>query len=287
MTREVVGALLLAGCTTASPRVTDLAVGVGHACALVADQTVWCWGYNANGQLGDGSFTDRLVPTRVPGLEGVVQVAAGHTSTCARMADGAVPVVDVTATGVLAGITDLALGRDHTCASLADGTVRCWGSNRSGALGDGTTESNRLAPTPVQGLALVVELDAGGGATCARLRDGTLRCWGDNGGGQLGDGSRVDRNVPVPVLGVENVGRVFVGYDRTCAIDGDDALWCWDSEGAERVDGLGRTRDLALALGFGCVRDDRERVACWGSNDHGSLGDGTTGFRSEPGPVRW
>jgi len=133
----------------------EIAVGGGHACARLADGRVKCWGEGGKGQRGDGSTNpDRVpAPVLVQGITSAIGIAAGA---------------------------------DHSCALLASGTVRCWGWNRSGQLGDGSTEDSAV-PREVAGLGAVVQLVAHGTQTCALLADGTARCWGNDEQGQLGD----------------------------------------------------------------------------------------------------
>src|SRR5262249_29481356 len=146
-----------------------LAVGAEHACALIADGTLRCWGRNNSGQLGDGSILDRSLPVQ-PSITNVVAVSAGRATTCAL---------------------------------LVDGTVHCWGDDRSGQLCDVAT-ANRLAPGPaVAGLTGAVEVSAGNLFTCAVDSFGTPRCWGENARGQLGNGStNTPALVPSTVQGI-------------------------------------------------------------------------------------
>ncbi|RMD80492.1 MAG: hypothetical protein D6809_01080, partial [Gammaproteobacteria bacterium] len=183
--------------------VTQIAAGGDHTCALRIDGTVWCWGWNQYGQVGDGSNNDAPTARRV--------------------------VVDATGTA-LTGVQAVVSERgSHSCALKQDGTVWCWGDNRKGQLGDGSTTSRNVA-VPVQGLPdpaqdPVVALAAGGGGrdptvlsrlpndpnaleqyegghTCALTQSGKVYCWGSNDRGQLGDGSTTDRTSPVPVSGL-------------------------------------------------------------------------------------
>jgi alpha-tubulin suppressor-like RCC1 family protein len=252
----------------------DVTAGSAHTCARKGDGTLWCWGYNVFGQLGDGTTTDRASPVQVTALgTSVVQVAAGSS---------------------------------HTCALEADGSVWCWGLNQQGEIGDGT-QTVPGKPTPVQVTALgtsVVQLAAGTFHTCARKGDGTLWCWGDNSGGELGDGTAVEKHSPVQVTALgTSVVEVWASPDasRTCARKGDGTLWCWgtNSEG-EIGDGTvcpppypcGKSSPVQLvafgtsvvqvSLGelYGCARKGDGTLWCWGN---GYLGDGTDS--SLPSPV--
>jgi alpha-tubulin suppressor-like RCC1 family protein len=145
--------------------IKGLAVGAKHACALLEDGTVQCWGANESGQLGDGSTTDGASPVLVHALPPAVEIHAAGSTTCAR---------------------------------LASNTVACWGDNTFHQLANGTTTKS-TRPHPVQGLMGVFELALGGHSACARLAEGGARCWGGNEAGQLGDGTTSEHDVPMPV----------------------------------------------------------------------------------------
>ena len=190
-----------------------LVAGWSHTCGVTVAGELYCWGSNAEGQLGDGTGLDRLVPRSISGS--VEDVVAGSSHTCAIM-DGAVSCWGDNTFGQLGdGSTQrrpeptpvaelpgrpvsLAAGAVHTCALLADGTAHCWGQNRHGQLGDGTT-MNATIPAEVSGGLSFSELSAGGGVTCGLSREGGRYCWGLNQSGQLGDGSRTSRSAPAPV----------------------------------------------------------------------------------------
>jgi alpha-tubulin suppressor-like RCC1 family protein len=184
----------------------EVATGEFHSCARRADNTVWCWGSNFYGQLGDGTSVDSRLPVQVPGITDAVQVTAGFKHTCVRrlgggllcwgdggggqLGDGAanarVPT-PVQVQGFASGATKVTAGAQHTCATKADGKVYCWGSNYFGELGDGTTVT-RAVPTLVVDLADANDVGAGIGFTCARRAAGGVACWGKNPYGQLGRG---------------------------------------------------------------------------------------------------
>jgi alpha-tubulin suppressor-like RCC1 family protein len=145
--------------------VVSLTAGAKHACAVLEDGSVQCWGNNQAGQLGDGTTTDSRMPALVHGLPPAAEVRAGN---------------------------------GHTCARLRNNTVACWGDNSVYQLVNGTTKSSSK-PVPVPGLVGVVELVAGGASGCVRVGEGEVRCWGANASGQLGDGSTAAHSVPMPV----------------------------------------------------------------------------------------
>ncbi|MBN9167910.1 MAG: hypothetical protein J0I07_43670 [Myxococcales bacterium] len=253
--------------------VTDLAVADAHTCAILDNRTVRCWGGNFNGQLGDGTTENRPAPTAVPGLSNVTGLAAGGQRTCAFLADNTVRCwglnnvgqfgdgttvssVSPTAIANLFSVTKLALASHHSCGIFAGGSVRCWGRGSWSALGDGTG-ANKPTPTEVvPSLSGAVEVVVGGDSTlsahsCARLGDGSVRCWGDSRRGQLGDGTTDTKSSPTAVLQLSNVTELVAGAYRVCAGRGNAGL------------------------------------SCWGANSSGQLGDGTTTDRSSPVLVAW
>lgn len=192
--------------------VSGLAAGLGHSCALIVDGTVRCWGWNGNGQLGDGTTTDRSAPTR-----------ANLTS----------------ATAVTAGW-------DHTCAMTSASGVVCWGNNDFGQLGDGTAGTPRLAPASVPGLTGVTSLSAGDSHTCV-VAGASASCWGRDLDGQLGDGGGGDQLLPTLVLGVDNVSTVAAGRASTCGTTTGGGVMCWGSNAYGQL-GNGTTTDSALPV---------------------------------------
>jgi alpha-tubulin suppressor-like RCC1 family protein len=190
----------------------------------------------------------------------------------------------------------IAAGWDHMCALTAAGGVQCWGDNWIGQLGDGAKESVRNEPAPVIGLDSGVQaITAGRGHTCALTAAGGVQCWGDNKGGQLGNGTQTDSPQPVAVVGLDTgVRAVAAGLGLTCALTDGGGVKCW---GATLVgDG---TRDLrstpvdVVGLGSGvqaitagdwhvCALTEQGAVKCWGDNQKGQLGDGSTEERLLP-----
>lgn len=199
--------------------VAALAAGTSHTCAVTSAGGVKCWGYNLFGQLGDGTTSDQPIPVDVSGLtSGVTALAMGDAHTCAVTDTGGVKCwgfnhlgqlgngttmtsgTPVDVSGLASGVTAVAAGNWHTCALTQTGGVMCWGDNLYGALGDGTTVSRSRTPVDVSGLASgVAAIAAGGRFACAVTHAGGVKCWGDNGFGQLGDGTLILQRTPVDV----------------------------------------------------------------------------------------
>ncbi|MGW4160730.1 RCC1 domain-containing protein [Streptomyces sp. NPDC004788] len=271
-----------APCPKPLDQVIAVDAGYNHSVALSADGTVWAWGDNETGQLGDGTFVNRSAPVRVGSLTGVTAVSAGRLHTLALRSDGtvwawgynedgqlgvgttgtsAVPVqvcAENTAAGCtafLSGVTAISAGYAHSLAVGADGGVRSWGDNRYGQLGDGTTQ-NRLTPVAAQPGSGVRSVAAGLFHSLAVMTDGTARGWGDNFYGYLGDGTTTTRLTPVRVC------AVGTGAGCTSYLTGVTGI------------ATGENHTLAM-LSNGGARS-------WGHNDKGQLGDGTTTDRLTP-----
>ena len=294
----------------AATSATSISAGGSHSCAIVAGGTVYCWGANGAGQLGDGSNADRIAPVPVSGLSGVTAISAGSYHTCALTAGGTVmcwgrnsegqlgggsPTSSSTPVAVagLSGVTAISAGAYHTCALTQGGTVACWGNDANGELGDGTTTS-RGTPAAVSGLAGAVAISAGGYHTCALLADRTVTCWGSNSNGQLGDGSITDRHTPVAVSGLTDAVAVSAGGHHTCAVLTGGTAMCWglngdlqlgDRTGTDRhtpvaVSGLAGAVAISAGDGHTCAVLTGGTAMCWGLGDYGQLGHDLGGWDS-------
>jgi len=297
--------------------VTAMAAGYRHTCAVTAGGGVICWGDNDKGQLGDGTTTNRITPVDVSGLSsGVTALAAGIRHTCALLDGGGVKcwganydgqlgdgtrtdrVTPVNVSGLSSGVTALAAGGNHTCALLDGGGIKCWGDNWYGQGGDGTIE-HHSTPVDVSGLTSgVIALYTGRDHTCALLNGGGVKCWGANYDGQLGDGTTTDRSTPVDVSGLSGgVKTLATGESHTCALFEDRRVMCWGWIGYGQFGGRiipyrstpmdvnGLTSGItSLTAGedHTCAVSTGGVVKCWGDNDRGQLGDGTTTDHSTP-----
>ncbi len=298
--------------------VAAIAAGVLHTCALTDSGRVKCWGDNSEGELGDGTTDDSLEPVPVSGLgTDVVGISTGWRHTCAltevggvkcwgannsgQLGDGSPSerrLTPVDVTGLTSGVVAISAGGSHTCALTDAGGIWCWGSNLSGALGDGSGMARRT-PVRVHGLSSGVAQIAGGSYhTCAVTAAGEAKCWGLNDAGQLGIGTTNDQPTPVTVAGLRGgIAAIAPGESHTCALTTAGAAHCWGandyaqlgngrtSERHEPVDVAGLTTGAAAISAdplHACAVMDSGRARCWGDNDYGQLGDGTTSDRSTP-----
>jgi alpha-tubulin suppressor-like RCC1 family protein len=242
-------------------------VGSAHTCGVTyPDRRAYCWGFNALGELGDGTTTKRLKPVLVAGAHQFREVSAGAYHTCGvTTADQAYcwgwnkfgQIGDGTDVGrrqrpaLVAGghaFRQLSAGSEHTCAVTTDHLAFCWGYGGIGQIGDGKT-SLRFTPRAVAGGLAFDRVSAGGGQTCGETTANLAYCWGSNENGGLGDGTTTPRLTPVAVAGGLSFGQVSAGGWHTC----------------------GKT---PAGVGY-----------CWGRNDVGQVGDGTTVERLTPVPV--
>jgi alpha-tubulin suppressor-like RCC1 family protein len=301
--------------------VKAITAGWRHSCAVTSTGGMKCWGNNHDGQVGDGTEVDRETPQDVVGLMAqVTAVTAGERHTCALTSSGGVKcwgnnhdgelgdgtkkdrVTPVDVKGLTSGVIALASGWRHTCALTSSGGVKCWGNNHDGQLGVGTDADN-LAPIDVAGLTSgVSSIAARWRYTCAVTSAGAVKCWGNNHEGQLGDGTRHDRNVPTDVTGLTSgVKAVSAGWRHACAILTTGAVKCWgsnhegqlgDSTGMDRktpVDVVAVTGGVTAVSAGGqhtCALS-QGTITCWGENEDGQLGDGTLkstlAVKAEPG----
>lgn len=267
---NLIGQLAPAAVTGLSAGVQAIAAGAYHSCAVTAGGAAQCWGQNSSGQLGDSSVLERPAPVTPVGLgSGMATVAGGLYHSCALTSNGRVLCWGYNGSGQLgipssaeeslipavvydapSSVTSITTGAEHSCAVTSAGAAQCWGENRSGQVGNDSTFDAGL-PTDVVGLSSgVTRIAAGQSHTCALTSGGSVKCWGANAAGQLGDGTTTQRLTPVDVIGITGATAIAVGTDHSCAI-----------------------------LGNGSAR-------CWGYNVVGQVGDGTSLYVTSPTPAR-
>lgn len=285
----------------------QLSNGSGHACALLDTGSVYCWGRNDRGQLGNGTTGDgSVVPVRVLNLAGTVtRIESGGRHTCALTEDGRLQCWGWNASGQLGDgetrdrpvggsvqgleerVVDFSAGDSHTCAVLESGAVMCWGFNASGQVGDGTT-TNRPLPVAVSGIRDATAVSAAYISTCVVHGFGNIACWGDNSGGELGNGTTISSSRPVPAAMPEPARALAAGRFHVCAL-ADSGLYCWgnaagvgDPTGTPHLEPYlvgGLHMPVASAAGgdgLTCSISAAGEPQCWGVNGHGEAGDGTT-----------
>jgi alpha-tubulin suppressor-like RCC1 family protein/subtilisin family serine protease len=239
--------------------VVAIAAGGGHSLALKGDGTVWAWGANGSGQVGNGSYTERSPDAaQVAGLSNVKAVSAGGAYSLAVKHDGTVwgwgaNYYGNTHTGVLGlpsnsfgtptpvqigGITnvaEVAAGGTHVVALKNDGTVWTWGGDQFGQLGDGgSTGPGGTTPRQIS-LANVAAVSAGFEHALALRTDGTVWAWGHNVGGTLGDGTTTDRNAPVQVTLDAAATGIDAGPQHSAAVMADGSVRAWGTNGSGRL----------------------------------------------------
>ncbi|MCM0080728.1 hypothetical protein L4X63_03900 [Geomonas sp. Red32] len=231
--------------------VVAVAAGGGHSVALKKDGTVWGWGYNGAGQLGQGCGGNSSVPVQVLGLSHIKAIAAGQSHVVALKDDGTVwslgnnrigqlgdgskekSRVPVMASG-LHDVVAIAAGGFHTMALKADGTVWSWGYSAQGALGTGrVADSGTGVPTLVSGLSGIKSIAAGLHHSVALAKDGRAYAWGSNEASQLGENGTVTASArPVAVAGIDNVVDITAKANHTIALREDGSVWAWGDKGA-------------------------------------------------------
>ncbi|MGD9858265.1 MAG: hypothetical protein AB7U20_25270, partial [Planctomycetaceae bacterium] len=292
--------------------VVAVAAGGRWSLAVKADGTVWAWGYNGEGQLGDGFiYPQRSTPGQVVGLGGVVAADGGGFQSMALKADGTVWAWGANDQGELGNgsadpynalpvqVSDLddvvavSAGETHDLALNADGTVWAWGQNNDGQLGDGTI-LKRTKPVQVSGLEGVVAVGTGGRWSLAVKADGTVWAWGQNNFGQLGDGTILNRTMPVQVFGLGDVVAIAGGQHHSLAVKADGTVWGWGYPGEAvlgavepglgpngehltpvQVPGLEGVVAVTAANDYSVVLKADGTVWSWGYNSlHATLGNG-------------
>ncbi len=257
MSLVVIGGASPAAATEAPSGVIQIDTGGGHTCAVLGDGTVNCWGRNNLGQLGDGTINPSTTPITVSGIDDAIQLTTGS---------------------------------DHSCALLSGGGVKCWGDNEFGQVGNGTGgTTNALSPVAVSEITNAINLSAGSDHTCAALSNGSVRCWGDNTFGQLGNGSVLTSNrTPQAVTGITNATEVSGGTNHSCALVDGGAVSCWgrnlfgqlgDGSNAASptpvsVSGINNADNVSAGHQHSCAAENGG-IKCWGRNNSGQLGNGT------------
>lgn len=294
--------------------VIAISAGGTHVCALLQSGEVMCWGDNASGQLGDGTFTPHPAPVKVPNLTDATAITAGGQHTCAiikndgvkcwgynyygQLGDGTKNAsnVPVSVSGLSGAVVSIATGNDHTCAITSEGSVKCWGKNVSGRLGNGSNSLGSKIPVDVINLGdRAVSIAAGDEHTCVVLAKGGVQCWGNNSSGQLGISQ--DKNLsktPEYVTDLTSgASYISAGYSKTCVIMNNGILKCWGLIGSgyfldipTEIDRLDNVISVAVGAGHICAALQDGRVQCLGENASGQLGNNSNVESFSPAKVK-
>lgn len=280
-----------------------ISCGYDHTLALKYDGTVYAWGYNASGQLGNGTLSYSNVPVKVQ--TGVVDIAAGGSHSLVLKNDGTISAWGSNDYGQLGntkgltGVIAIAAGEDFSMALKNDGTVWAWGRNDYGQLGDGTCiQSNN--PVQVKGLTGITAIDCGEGHALALKNDGTVWAWGNNSSGQLGNGTSTSSSIPVQVISaphvivtsapkLNGVTSISAGGNNSTALQDKGTLWTWGSNTygqsgvhisneavPEKVDTNSFFYSkVSCGMNFTLLVDDSQSLSSKGINKYGQLGIGT------------
>ena len=246
---------------------TDISTQGFHSCAVLQDGSVKCWGKGGDGQLGNGGTNSENQPKKVTGIDNAIQVSVGDV---------------------------------HSCALLRDRTVKCWGLQSNGALGNGLSNySSQNSPVPVINLSNVIKISSGVYHNCALINDGTIKCWGQGGAGQLGNGFKNDQTEPVQVTGIDSAVDISLGGNHSCALLDDNTIKCWGlnqkgqigngNKDVQHTPATVNSIDNAISISAKsentCALLKTEAVKCWGDSIMKQMGDSITSDQTTPALV--
>ena len=309
-----------------------------HTCAIASDNKAYCWGLGTAGQLGNGANLNKNVPVAVSagaiGSQVIKSIKTGILHTCAIAFDnktycwgstgaagllgngsGATNYIKNTPAAVSAGaigsqtIKSIAVGDYHTCVIAVDNKAYCWGFNREGQLGDGTSDQYKDVPIAVStgeiGSQTIKSVTAGDSHTCAIAFDNKAYCWGHGYYGQLGNGANLNKNMPVAVsagaIGSQTIKSIVAGGYHTCAIASNNKAYCWGLGANGQLGGgsyvYSQNKPVAVSDGevgnqaiiyinsnyhHTCAIAFDNKAYCWGQNDKSQLGNGLTSTSYSP-----
>ncbi|HRI64102.1 MAG TPA: EGF domain-containing protein [Polyangium sp.] len=296
---------------------TSISAGSTHVCALRADGSLYCWGSNTRGQIGDGTTNNAILPTLVSAGPWVA-VSAGTDFTCGLRMDHTLwcwglntsrQLGDTTTTQRMTPTQEITMATDwaaigagnaYTCAMKMDGTRYCWGTNSLGQGADGTTTGITMPKACDMETDWGTNIELGDLLGCAQKKTGALYCWGDGSSGQTGlPGDESPKLAPAQVGQATDWISISSGFRFTCGVRQSGELHCWGANAraaagmgfvADRLDPTNVSADtdwerVDVQLDNGCGLRTGGNLYCWGRNAFGHLGDGTNITRVAPTPI--
>jgi alpha-tubulin suppressor-like RCC1 family protein len=300
-----------------------ITAGNSHSCSIDTSNAPWCWGYNGDGRIGDGTFVLRMAPSAVTGGLSLTTISAGGQHTCALDGSGQAYCWGSNAYGQIGDsttafaygptavhqpvgvtFTQISAADKHTCALASSGAAYCWGYGGDGAIGHNSLIGPKVPtavsqPVGVTFTAVVTEYNH----SCGLTSGGQAYCWGLNSSSQLGDSTTTNRTTPVAVQqpGGLTFAALTTGSSDTCGLDGSGQAYCWGNNSNGQL-GNGTTTATRVPtavsqpggvtftqIGAGsvhtCALDTGGQAWCWGRNQYGQIGDGTSTQRTTPTAV--
>lgn len=289
---------------------TSVSPGGSHNCAIDSSNHLYCWGYNLNGQIGDGTTNPYPSLQMIDGANFYAQVSSGSSHTCAITMSGTLKCWGANSYGQLGDGTttqrttpvvidganfyqSVSAGFNHTCGITTAGILKCWGLNTASQLGDGTA-TNRPSPTVINSGTSYIKIASATSSTCGITNTGVLKCWGQNSSGQLGDGTVITKTTPTVIDSGVSYQKISTSASFTCGITVAGDLKCWGNNVVGQLgNGTVTGSNVPLLISSGilevttgnshtCAITNTNDVKCWGDNSVNQLGDGTNSSSLSP-----
>lgn len=301
------GTSSVASVTVSAFTFSAVASGYTDTCGITSDGSVYCWGRNGYGQLGNGTTSgDSYVPVQAIGISSATQIALGNSYACALISGGSVKCWGHNGNGALgigdtnesavyntpqnvsgvSSVTAIGVYGSGACATLSSGSIKCWGY----ALGINGGGVNVSSPTSISGISTASYATNNGSFGCALLANSTINCWGYNAQGYLGNGNTTNTYTPAQVSGITNASQISVGGNSSCALLATGSLKCWGFNSSGQmgngtntspnstpvsVTGITTATQISVGGSNACALISGGTIKCWGWYGQGMLGTNT------------